>query len=107
MDLEVFDALRAVGVPDDKARAAVESINRQIDRRYALHAEQLATRTDAAEVRAELRSEVAGVRAELERIRGELVAKIAEARTDMIQWSVGSVFASVGMFAAITRLLAH
>lgn len=96
MELEVFDAFRAAGVPDDKARAAVESINRQIDRRYSLHADQLATRAD-----------VAGLRAELERTRGELVAMIAQAKTGMIQWSVGSVFASVGMFAAITKLLAH
>src|SRR5690349_17480053 len=103
MELEVFDAFRAAGVPDDKARAAVESINRQIDRRYSLHADQLATRADVAGVGAELER----TRGELARTRGELVAMIAQAKTDMIQWSVGSVFASVGMFAAITKLLAH
>ena len=103
MELEVFDALRAAGVPDDKARAAVELINRQIDRRYSLHADQLATRADVAGVCAKLER----TRGELARTRGELVAMIAQAKTDMIQWSVGSVFASVGMFAAITKLLAH
>jgi len=48
------------------------------------------------------------------RLRGELAAsiasvrtEIAEAKSELIRWSVGSIFASVGMFAAITRLLAH
>jgi hypothetical protein len=67
MDLEIFEAFRAAGVPDDKARGAVVAINDLIDRRYALHADQLATRGDVASGRAELD----------------------------------------GMFAAITRLLAH
>ena len=64
MELEIFEAFRAAGVPDDKARGVVVAIN---DRRYALHADQLATRGDVASGRAELD----------------------------------------GMFAAITRLLAH
>ena len=89
MELEVFDALRSAGVPDDKARAAVESINRQIDRRYSLHAEQLVTRGD-------LRAEMATLRKE-----------VAESKASVIQWCVGSIFASVGMFAGITKLLSH
>jgi len=43
------------------------------------------------------------------RLRGELAAsiasvrtEIAEAKSELIRWSVGSIFASVGMFAAIT-----
>ena len=93
MELEVFDAFRSAGVPDDKARAAVESINRQIDRRYSLHAEQLVTRGD--------------LRAEIAELRTELLTKIAQTKTDVIQWCVGSIFASVGMFAGITKLLPH
>jgi hypothetical protein len=46
--------------------------------------------------RTEVRTEIADVR-----------VKIAEAKSELIRWSVGSTFASVGMFAAITRLLAH
>ncbi len=103
MELEIFEAFRAAGVPDDKARGVVAAISDLIDRRYALHADQLATRGD-----------VASGRAELERVTGELTAsiasvrtEIAEAKSELIRWSVGSIFASVGMFAAITRLLAH
>ena len=111
MELEVFDAFRSAGVPDNKARAAVESINRQIDRRYSLHAEQLVTRGDLRGETAALREEMANMRAsfrvDLERTRGELLTRIAETKTDVIQWCVGSVFASVGMFAGITKLLSH
>ena len=129
MELEVFDAFRSAGVPDDKARAAVESINRAIDRRYGLHAEQLVTRGDlraevatlreemaatrgdlhaeVATLREEMADRIAGVRSDLERTRGELLTRIAETKTEVIQWCVGSVFGSVAMFAGITRLLSH
>ena len=98
MEIEVFDALRSAGVPDEKARAAVESINRQIDFRYRLHAEQLATRGDLAALRGDLR-------ADLERVRGVVLTRIAESKNDVVRWCVGSIFASVGMFAAVTKLL--
>ncbi len=54
MELEIFEAFRAAGVPDDKARGVVAAISDLIDRRYALHADQLATRGDVASGRAEL-----------------------------------------------------
>lgn len=54
MELEIYDALQSAGVPAEKARAAVESINKEIDRRYALHAAQLATRGDVEQVKAEI-----------------------------------------------------
>jgi hypothetical protein len=104
MDLDVFEAFRAAGVPDDKARGAVEAINGLIDRRYALHAEQLATRGD---VRAELRTEIAGVRAELRSEIAGVRTEIADAKSELIRWCVGSIFSAVGAFAAITKLLTH
>jgi hypothetical protein len=75
MELEIYEAFKAAGVADDKAKAAVESINREIDRRYKLHADQLATRAD-----------------------------LAEAKTEIIKWCVGAVFAAVGLFATITKV---
>jgi len=75
MELEIYEAFRSAGVADDKAKAAVESINREIDKRYALHASQLATKGD-----------------------------LAEAKTEIIKWAVGAVFAAVGLFATIAKL---
>ena len=47
----------------------------EIDKRYALHAAQLATRGD-----------------------------LADTKVEIIKWTVGSMFAAVGLFASITKL---
>lgn len=90
MELEIYEAFRSAGVADDKAKAAVESINREIDRRYALHSDQLATRGDVESVR----RDVALVQRD-----------IADAKADLIKWNVGAIFAAVGMFAAIFKIM--
>jgi hypothetical protein len=114
MDLDIFEAFRAAGVPDDKARGAVEAINGLIDRRYALHAEQLATRGDVAVIRAEivdvraaLGAEIVGVRAELRAEIAGVRTEIADAKSELIRWCVGSIFSAVAMVSVMTRLLAH
>jgi len=82
MELEIYEAFISAGVKEDKARAAVESINREIDKRYSLHADQLATRGDVIDVRKEL----------------------AEAKVEIIRWTVGTMFGAVALFAAIIKL---
>lgn len=82
MELEIYDAFRSAGVSDDKAKAAVESINREIDKRYGLHADKLATKTDLAE------------------LKTELIKAIA----DSPRWTITSVFAAVALFAAVTKI---
>lgn len=76
MELEIYEAFRSAGVADDKAKAAVESINKEIDKRYALHSAQLATKVD-----------------------------LAEAKAEIIKWTIGSMFAAVGMFAVIVKVM--
>lgn len=83
MELEIYEAFISAGVKEDKAKAAVESINKEIDKRYRLHAEQLATRADI-----------------------EIVKKdIAEAKTEIIKWAIGSIFVAVGLFATVVKLI--
>lgn len=77
MELEIYEAFRSAGVADDKARAAVKSINKEIDKRYGLHSAQLATNV-----------------------------YLAEAKAEIIKWTIGTMFAAVGMFAVITKLMA-
>lgn len=83
MELEIFEALTAAGVPADKARQVAESIDKAIDRRYELHARQLATRGD----------------------RAEMEARLTRTISDMQRWTVGAVFAGIAGAAAITKLL--
>ena len=61
-------------MPADDAQAVADSINKEIDKRYALHAVQLATKSDQA-----------------------------EAKVEIIKWTVGAMIASVGVFATLTK----
>ena len=76
MELEIYNAFIKAGVPEADAKAAVESINKEIDKRYAVHAAQLFTKADGAELKAEI-----------------------------IKWSITTIFAAVGIFAGVTKLL--
>lgn len=70
MEIEIFEALKSVGVDDTKAKAVVTSINNTIDRRYTLHAEKLATKGDIVALEAKIDS------------------SISSAKFDIIKWLV-------------------
>jgi hypothetical protein len=76
MELEIYRALVKINVPADDAQAVADSINKEIDKRYMLHAGQLSTKSD-----------------------------LAEAKVEIIKWTIASMFAAVGLFAAIVKLL--
>ena len=75
MEVEIYTAFIKSGVSDSEAKAAVESLNRAIDRRYSFHAQQLDTKGD-----------------------------LSETKVEIIKWTIGSMLASVGLFATITKL---
>lgn len=79
MELEIYDALQSAGVSPEKAKAAVESINKEIDRRYALHAAQLATRGDVEQVKVE----------------------IAKVESNLVKWLVATALVIIGAIAAL------
>ncbi len=92
MELEIYTAFRKVGIEDAEARAVVVSINKEIDRRYALYVQQLATRGD-----------VEVVRKEVGELKGELRVEVAKAQAEIIKWCMGSIFAAVGLFVALSK----
>ena len=75
MELEIYRALVKINVSADDAQAVADSINKEIDKRYALHASELATRSD-----------------------------LSEAKVEIIKWTIGSMLAAVGLFATVTKL---
>ena len=83
MELEIYSAFVKAGVSEADAKAAVDSINREIDKRYNLHADRLATKTDLAE------------------LKTELIKAIAESQ----RWTITAIFAAVGLFAALSKIL--
>jgi hypothetical protein len=94
MELEIYTAFTKAGIPEDAARAAVDSIKKEIDHRYALHSAQLATRGD-----------VEAVRKEIGEVRGDLKAEIARSQAEIIKWCMGSIFAAVGLFVALSKMM--
>jgi multidrug resistance efflux pump len=94
MGLELFEALTAANVPADKARAAANSINKEIDRRYALHSTQLATRGDVEQVR----KEIAEGKADLQK-------QLAAMQNELVKWTIGALFGGMAATTAILKLL--
>lgn len=83
MELEIYNAFIKAGVAEADAKAVVESINKEIDKRYSLHASQLFTKADG------------------EALRADLARIVAESQ----RWTITAVFAAVGIFAALTKIL--
>lgn len=75
MELEIYRALVKINVSADDAQAVADSINKEIDKRYNLHATQLASKSD-----------------------------LAEAKVEIIKWTIGSMLAAVGLFATIAKI---
>ena len=79
MELEIYSAFVKAGVPEIDAKAAVDSISKEIDKRYALHSQQLATRGDVDQVCRELAE-----------IRADLIKAIAESQ----RWTITAMCCS-------------
>lgn len=90
IDSVVFRTFRKLGVDDADAAAFADALNQAIDKRYELHARQLATHGD-----------VDTVRKEMAEMKTELVKAIAESQ----RWTITAIFASVGVFAALSKIL--
>ena len=71
---EVYDAFRSAGVSDEQAAAAALAIPPRDD---------LATKTDLAELRTELKTEIAELRSEVKTDIAELKTDIAILRSEM------------------------
>jgi ribosomal protein L29 len=97
MELEIYSAFVNAGIPADAAKAAVDSISKEIDKRYALHSQQLATHGDVEQVR----KEVADVKTSI----AEMESRLLRAMSDMQRWTITAMFAAIGLFAAISKLI--
>ena len=78
--LTYANKLKEAGFTERQAQAQAEALVAVVD-------SNLATKTD------------------IEMLRHDLRADIAETRAEIIKWCVGAVFASVGLFAALVKLM--
>ncbi|MDR0528242.1 MAG: hypothetical protein LBG69_01310 [Zoogloeaceae bacterium] len=128
--LNFFEALQAANVPQDKARAAAEPLDREFERRYAAQKQEieqqcaaqaretisraemekmrgeLATKADLYAAKAEVKADIETVRVDVEKVRGELKAEISEVRAEIapLKWMIGATLALVAAMAAKTLL---
>jgi hypothetical protein len=82
---EVIQELQELGFPTPQA----EGLTAVLLRTAQASQEQLATKLDLAEVKAELKADIATVRTDMATMRGELRAEIRDARNSMLTWTIG------------------
>lgn len=87
MELEIYSAFVNAGIAPETAKAAVDSISKEIDKRYSQHTNELATKANLAAGLAELKT--------------ELIKAIAESQ----RWTIAAIFAAVGLFAALSKVI--
>ena len=90
IDTVFFQTFRKLGADDADAAKFADELNAAIDKRYELHAKQLATRGD-----------VEAVRVEIEKSRAELTRNIADSQ----RWTITAVGIIVAAVAALQKLL--
>ena len=100
MELEIYSAFVSAGVAPENAKAAVDSISREIDKRYALHSQQLATRGDVESVRKEIAEIGHMTKRDIAELKAEMIKAIAESQ----RWTITAVFGAVGLFAVISKI---
>ena len=96
MELEIYSAFVSAGIAPETAKAAVDSISKEIDKRYALHSQQLATHGDVETVR----KEIADVKTNI----AEMEARLLRSMADMHRWTITAMFGAVGLFAVISKI---
>jgi len=121
MDLKPVDALQAAGVPEDKARAFMDSLHRDLDQRYGMPAAQFVTRGDFAEAIggigvsiaqldtkiAQLDAKAMTALAEVKTAIAEVKTAIADTKSDLTRWLLGSMIAMTAVILTAVRLTSH
>lgn len=107
--LAYANKLKEAGFTDRQAEAQAEALAAVVDSNLATKTdiERLhnATKTDIEMLRRDIELLRNNTKTDIELLRRDMKVEIAEARADIIKWCVGSVFASVGLFAALVKLL--
>ncbi len=94
MELEIYEAFVSAGIESQKAKAAAESVNAAIDKRYAIHSAVLATRGDVNDLRGAIGADIANAKT-------ELVKAIAESQ----RWTLTAIFAGLTALAIVQKML--
>ena len=88
MEMELYKALIRANVSEDDAREVVNSIKKEIDNRYSLHSQQLATRGDIAVIQKDM---------------AEMETRLLKALTEMQRWTLTALFGGLSALAILIK----
>jgi hypothetical protein len=101
--LTYVDRLRAAGFNDPQARAMADGLDQALR-------EEVATKSDIAALRSEMRSEIGvlrvDVKADVASLRGELLTAMKADKIDLLKWVVMLIVGQTAIFTAL-KLLGH
>ncbi len=116
--VNMFEALVSIGISRERAQSLCDLFERGIDERYSLHAQVLATKRDLADLELKLMREmsqsseriaqtnerVSQTNERIAQLETRLRVDIAESRSDIIKWMLGSMFALAGLLITVIKL---
>ncbi len=105
--------LKAVGFSEEQAETLAstqaELINERLATRQGLKELETSLKRDIKELETSLKRDIKELETSLKRdikeLELRLEAKISDAKAEIIKWNVGAVFAAVGIFATLTKLI--
>jgi hypothetical protein len=121
-DLVFFDALVSTGIAPERARAVIDGLARDIDNRFAVHAQAIGTKRDLAELEMRMNERFASIdlrfaaidtrfqaldtrfQAVETRFQG-IETKIAEVRSDIVRWMLTALTAQTALLLGALKLL--
>ncbi len=90
IELTIFDALQSANVPADKAKAVATALTQAIDQRYELHAKQLATRGDLADVPKDM---------------ADMESRLTRLMSENLRWTITTIIAGMAGTVALMKLI--
>jgi hypothetical protein len=97
--LTYIDRLKAAGFAEPQARAMADGLDQALR-------EEVATKSDLAVLRAELKSDLGLLRGEMGGLKGELLAAMKADKVDLLKWLVMLIVGQTAVFTAL-KLLGH
>jgi hypothetical protein len=97
LNLRFVESLPMIGVPRERAQSLAELLERDIDERYSLRTQVLATKRDLADLEIRIMREMA-------QRNDQTNDRIAESKSEIIKWNLGALIAIAGVFLAFSKL---
>lgn len=104
--LSYAEDLVEIGVPESQSRLQAKVLSK------AFASNNLATKTDIAELRAEVKTDIAELRADFTKLRADvktdiirLESKVSDVKFELIKWVAGMSFATMGVMFALLRFM--